>query len=207
MALFIGIFRKSSAQQSTPINPPPPEPAPPVVAPPIPVTPAPPVVVTPAPPIVVPGIIHHFIQSKWWDNSYRVTQGYGCTDFSFEGHNPFHPECEYFHEGIDFALPCGTPVYAGSYCTVAMIDAPGYGPPGNSAVIQIHFKTHDIWIYHMHDYVVKPGQHLVPGQLIGHSGTRGYSTGCHLHFEVRPMNATYRHSVNPTAWLMSPEIA
>ncbi len=53
----------------------------------------------------------------------------------------------------------------------------------------------------MKAYAVKAGDHLKAGQVIGWSGTRGYSTGCHLHFEVRPSGAPYRGSVNPAKFL------
>lgn len=136
-------------------------------------------------------------QSAWWAGVYRVTQGYGCTSFAFEGHNPHHPECAYWHDGIDYALPCRTPIVAGRACVVEAIDPPGYGPVGDSAAIRLGVGSLDVWLYHMNDYAVHVGQRLVAGQLIGHSGTRGYSTGCHLHFEVRPNGAPYRVDVNP----------
>lgn len=197
--LFLGIFLKQ-AMQSTPIvNPP---------SPPMPIQPVPTPPTSPPPtPIGHPGPApaHGGSQSKWWDARYNVTQDYGCTDFASEGHNPFHPECAYFHEGIDFGMPCGTPIYAGVSCAVLAIDPPGYGPAGNSAAIAIQVGRHTLWLYHMHDYAVKVNQFLPTGTLIGHSGTRGYSTGCHLHFEVRPNGAPYRHSVDPHFMLLHPE--
>jgi murein DD-endopeptidase MepM/ murein hydrolase activator NlpD len=118
-----------------------------------------------------------------------------------EGHSPHHPECQYFHEGIDFALPCGTPIYAGHPCKVFGIDMPGYGPPGNSAVIWLAIYPqvqYDVWLYHMERYVVRQNDMLKAGDLIGYSGTRGWSTGCHIHFEVRKHNGAYRESIDPS---------
>ena len=199
--LFLGIFAKQGKQlgQIQDVIPPPLPIAPVDVSPPIP-TPAPEGHPGPAPQ-------HGGSQSLWWDSRYNVTQDYGCTDFAEEGHNPFHPECAYFHEGIDFGMPCGTPIYAGISCAVLAIDPPGYGPPGDSAAIAIQVLHHTLWLYHMHDYTVKVGQFLPKGTLIGHSGTRGYSTGCHIHFEVRPNGAPYRHSVDPHFMLLHPEQA
>ena len=41
------------------------------------------------------------------------------------------------------------------------------------------------------------GQHVDVGQVIGLSGTTGYSTGCHLHFELL-VNADF---VDPMPWM------
>lgn len=198
MSRFIlGLFAKPAQEiplpPVSPSNLPPVQPGPPIPpGPPAQPIPPPPVPIHPPPPHVA---LH------WWHGSYPITQGYGCTDFALEGHNPHHPECAYFHEGIDFALPCGTPIYARDRVLIAAVDPPGYGPPGNSAAIQMHDGAHDIWLYHMNSYVVRVGEWVSPGALIGYSGTRGYSTGCHIHFEVRLNNAPYRSSVNPSAWL------
>lgn len=216
--LFLGIFAKQQipAAASHPIEPPTPiitpiEPYP--IPVPAPVTTPPVVSVSgsiPAPPTQVNSLTGHYIipsghgpQSSWWDGTYRITQDWGCTDYAPEGHNPFHPECKYWHEGIDYALPCGTKVFAGSYVSVIAIDPPGWG----GAAIQLRLSNWDIWLMHMNDYAVRVGQKLNPGDLIGHSGTRGNSTGCHLHFEVNPANGIYRKSVNPVPMVFFPSKA
>ena len=43
------------------------------------------------------------------------------------------------------------------------------------------------------DIVIKAGDLVEKGQLIGHVGTTGYSTGCHLHFQAMVKN----QSINP----------
>jgi murein DD-endopeptidase MepM/ murein hydrolase activator NlpD len=154
-------------------------------------------------------------QTAWWYGAYDVSQPYGCTAFPAEGFNRNHPECPYFHEGIDFKLPCGTSVYAGRRLSVVEIDPPGYGPPGNAAALHLHdledhidrqgaHESWDIWLYHMASYDVRVGQVLERNTFLGLSGTRGYSTGCHLHFEVRPQGALYRSSVDPRFLLFAP---
>ncbi len=164
-----------------------------------------PVGFTPTPQAVA---LLHGPQTVWWDNAYPVSQPYGCTSFPVEGHNPHHNECPYFHEGIDFALPCGTPLYAGRQVWVVEIDPPGYGPPGNSAALHLRDMEDspdwDIWLYHMADYAVSPKQLVGRNVLLGHSGTRGISTGCHVHFEVRPAGAPYRLSRDPRFLLFAP---
>lgn len=195
------------AHQSEPItNPSPPtvkeQPAP---APPVAVAPPPPVPVQPPKPLPKPKPV----QSKWWRGTFNRTQGYGCTSLAMEGHNPNHPECAFFHEGEDFALPCGTPIYAGCDVHVLAVDPAGYGRyqdvkgvwHGENAALHLGAVTHDIWLYHMARYAVKAGDHVRAGSILGWSGTRGFSTGCHIHFEVRPVGGGYRHSVNPASFL------
>lgn len=172
----------------------PPVALPPPKAPPTPPVAKPPVVASPKPKPVVSTVGP---QSLWWKGRYPITQPWGCTSFATEGHNPNHPECAYFHEGIDFGLPCGTPLYAPIPLHVASIDKPGWG----GASLELGDYDQTIWLMHMHDYAVKVGDHVHPGQLLGHSGTRGNSTGCHLHFMVIPAGKGYRQSINPAKFL------
>jgi murein DD-endopeptidase MepM/ murein hydrolase activator NlpD len=45
---------------------------------------------------------------------------------------------------------------------------------------------------HLARYVVRPGEPVTRGQIVGHAGSTGRSTGTHLHYEVwidgRPVN-------------------
>ena len=44
---------------------------------------------------------------------------------------------------------------------------------------------------HLSKVVVEPGQYLTKGQYIGNVGSTGYSTGPHLHFELRKDGVKY----------------
>ena len=63
---------------------------------------------------------------------------------------------------------------------------------GNLIVID-HGSGYETWYAHLKDFSVQNGQQVSKGQTIGHVGNTGYSTGPHLHFEVRLNNK----SVNP----------
>jgi len=197
--LFIGIFAR---KQEAPPSPAPPAPVPtppPLPTPtPIPIPPAP----VPPPPTPQPAP-SPFTQSQWWHGAYRVTQDWGCTDLALEGRNPFHPECPYFHEGIDYALPMQTPIYAGYEIYVWAKDVPGYLGANALQLCVGPGPTcdHDVWLYHMDEVVLEQGKVYPKGTLIGYSGARGQVTGPHIHFEVRPHGLAYRHSVNPLPWV------
>ena len=182
------------------------QPAPPLPVPP-PVPPIPPPVPPPIPPPIAP--TGHGPQSPWWDGTYAITQGYGCTHLPFELHNPHHPECDFWHDGVDFALPCGTPIYAGGEYQIASVDDPsevtdfGVAALGMIQLLPDGDRTgYGVWLLHMNDYVVSEGQRVHRGDLLGHSGTRGNSTGCHLHFGAYPYGGHYFDSINPQPWIV-----
>ncbi len=111
----------------------------------------------------------------------------------------FHPILLFWklHTGTDFGIDCGTPVYATAAGTV--IFAGWGGGDGNRIMIDhgIHRGVDLVTTYnHLSSFVVRGGA-VSRGQLIGYSGTTGYSTGCHLHFETLE-DGRY---VNPRTWI------
>lgn len=94
------------------------------------------------------------------------------------------------HAGIDYAIACGTEVTASNAGKVEV--AQFLILTGNTVVIDhgLGLKT---YYEHMDDLQVKAGDIVAQDQLIGHVGTTGYSTGCHLHFQAMVMG----QSINP----------
>jgi murein DD-endopeptidase MepM/ murein hydrolase activator NlpD len=87
------------------------------------------------------------------------------------------------HAGIDIAVPTGTPIKAADDGTVVWVGWDGnYG-----RCIRIdHGGGHIVTLYaHLSGYTVEEGDTVHRGDVIGYSGNTGYSTGPHLHFEVR----------------------
>ena len=114
----------------------------------------------------------------------------------------FHPVLRIWrlHAGIDFAAPCGSPVYAAAAGDVIMTSTVGQsGGYGNRLVID-HGLQRGVDLTttynHLTSFVVTGG-HVARGQLVAYSGTTGLSTGCHLHFETRQDGTP----VNPRLWL------
>lgn len=85
------------------------------------------------------------------------------------------------HDGMDFASPTGTPVYATGDGKV--VEAGWNGAYGNSIDIS-HGYSYKTRYAHLSEVAVKPGQEVHRGDLIGKVGSTGKSTGSHLHYEV-----------------------
>ena len=99
-----------------------------------------------------------------------------------------------FHTGIDIGVPYGTPIHAADGGTV--IFAGWNVAYGNMTVID-HGGGFSTMYAHQSKQIVGVGDHVTQGQIIGYIGTTGWSTGPHLHFEIR-MNGT---PVNPMKYL------
>ena len=86
------------------------------------------------------------------------------------------------HEGIDIAVPPGTPVVASKGGTV--IVAGWIGGYGNLVVVD-HGGGLSTAYGHNSGFAVGVGQAVAQGQIVAYSGSTGNSTGPHVHFEVR----------------------
>ncbi len=86
------------------------------------------------------------------------------------------------HEGIDIAVPAGTPIRAADGGTVVLAGwTDGYG---NYTCIQ-HTSTMSTCYGHQSSYATSSGATVSQGQVIGYVGCTGHCFGDHLHFEVR----------------------
>lgn len=104
----------------------------------------------------------------------RVTSGFGMR---------MHPLLGYtrMHQGVDFGVPVGTPVYAAGDGVVEQAAwNGGYGR-------WVKLRHNGVWetgYGHLSGWVVHPGERVQQGQVIGYTGSSGESTGPHLHYEV-----------------------
>jgi murein DD-endopeptidase MepM/ murein hydrolase activator NlpD len=87
------------------------------------------------------------------------------------------------HDGLDFPVPYGTRVGAAGRGTT-IYAAYNYGGYGNLVVIQ-HRLGYTTWYAHLSEITSWVGEQVSGGTRIGYVGSTGYSTGPHLHFEVR----------------------
>lgn len=109
-------------------------------------------------------------------------------------YNRFHPILKRHqpHLGIDFAAPLGTPVR--SIGSGKVIWAGNKGPNGKMIKIQ-HNEIYTSYYLHLSRFArgIKRGTRVRQGQIIGHVGSTGLSTGPHLDFRLAK-NGTY---INP----------
>ncbi|HUY41773.1 MAG TPA: peptidoglycan DD-metalloendopeptidase family protein [Candidatus Dormibacteraeota bacterium] len=110
-----------------------------------------------------------------WPVTGPITSPFGWRSNPFGGGPDFHP-------GLDIAVPVGTTVTAAAAGTVIM--AQWYGGYGNYILIDNgnHYST---GYGHLSAFYVSAGQVVQRGQAIAASGNTGYSTGPHVHFEIR----------------------
>ena len=124
-----------------------------------------------------------------------ITQGFGCSTFYLE---PYDASCPYphrIHTGIDIAGPYHSAVVAADTGIIYLYPwSTGYG----NYIIIFHGNGYSTHYGHLAGFAnVQSGQIIARGDLIGYEGSTGWSTGPHLHFEVRTNN-NYR---NPCIWL------
>ena len=128
----------------------------------------------------------------------------------------FFPETDIIHTGIDITAKLGTPVIAAAPGTVVWA---GYGlyagsydeedPYGMAVTIEHDFGYKDknlLTVYgHMDRIDVEKGQRVETGTQLGIVGNTGFTTGPHLHFEVRYETNSYFRTRNPELWLSPPQ--
>lgn len=104
-----------------------------------------------------------------------LTSGFGNRISPISGTMRLHP-------GIDIGSDSGTPVVAAANGEVVQA---GYMGGYGYAVIIYHGGGFSTVYGHLSKFAVSTGQKVQRNQIIGYVGSTGYSTGPHLHFEVR----------------------
>jgi len=108
----------------------------------------------------------------------------------------FHPilKARKLHTGIDIGAPTGAKIIAADGGTV--IYSGWLGAYGNAIIID-HGAGMSTLYGHQSQLLAREGDTVAKGQIIGRVGSTGWSTGAHLHFEIR-RNGT---PVNPSTYL------
>jgi murein DD-endopeptidase MepM/ murein hydrolase activator NlpD len=101
--------------------------------------------------------------------------------------------------GADLAAPEGTPVVAAFSGRVEIAGwLGGYG----LIVVISHGDTHETRYAHLSEVLVKPGQEIKQGNVIGLVGSTGMATGPHLHFEIWQKMQEGLVAIDPTPQLI-----
>ena len=108
------------------------------------------------------------------------------------------------HDGIDFDLPQGTPIFASDTGLVVLA---GGGDYGKTVVIEHDWGRS--YYGHLSEVQVVLGQKVSKGDKLALSGNTGLSTGAHLHFSIKPnlndrLNGYYG-KINPLPYLQIPQ--
>jgi murein DD-endopeptidase MepM/ murein hydrolase activator NlpD len=115
-----------------------------------------------------------------------LTQPFGPSDLTGE---PRMFGYAHFHTGVDLAISQGTPIQAAEAGQVVQAagqtDSLGF-LVGYGNLVRVQANSGRVDFYgHMVAFAVQRGDVVQPGQVIGYVGSTGYSTGPHVHFEVR----------------------
>ena len=120
--------------------------------------------------------------------TYPLPSGYRYVTSKFGYRN--HPVTGVYklHTGVDISAPNGTAIYAAQSGTVIIA---GYSSAWGNYVVINHGGGVTTLYAHMSKILTTKGATVSAGQQIGKVGSTGYSTGNHLHFEVR-QNGSYQ---------------
>ena len=108
-----------------------------------------------------------------------------------------------FHKGIDIRAKLGTPVRSvrKGKVSFASEDTQGGGGLMVDVVTDALGEKFIARYAHLHKILVKKGDTVKPGQVIGTVGSTGFSTGPHLHFEILTITKDGRIEYhNPSSW-------
>lgn len=114
--------------------------------------------------------------SLWPTDSTWVSSSFGSR------RNPFDGYSADYHPGIDIAANYGEPIYA---TASGYVEHAGWYYGYGKYVRLNHDYGYESCYGHMSSIAVSSGTYVKKGQVIGYVGSTGYSTGPHLHFEVK----------------------
>ncbi|MEK7169440.1 MAG: peptidoglycan DD-metalloendopeptidase family protein [Patescibacteria group bacterium] len=131
-----------------------------------------------------------------------LTQYYGPTKFAERAYKTG------FHTGVDFSSTIGTPVFATADGKISRVDNNDRGTSrwnryqyGRYILVE-HPNNLTSLYAHLSRAIVKAGDIVKEGDLIGYSGNSGFATGPHLHFGIYWTPSIQLKPVKPAAGLV-----
>ena len=109
-----------------------------------------------------------------WPALGALSSGFGTRTDPFTAASSLHP-------GLDLDVELGDPVHA---TADGVVLESRYHPEYGNVVTVAHGFGIETRYAHLQRSVVRPGTSVTRGQLVGHAGSTGRSTGTHLHYEV-----------------------
>lgn len=135
---------------------------------------------------------------KFWNGPFlRPNSGYVSTIFGVQRYYNGEFAEDYYHRGVDYAAPTGSPVVAPAAGRISLVgkEANGFELHGNTIGLDHGQGILSIFI-HLHTIKVQEGEMVKAGQVIGTVGSTGTSTGPHLHWGLY-VNGV---AVDPVPW-------
>ena len=138
-------------------------------------------------------VVHKGVKNPYYDGvtflSRPVEGGYISSYYGEERVNSYH-------KGLDIAKNLGEDIIA-SFDGKVIFAGYNDGGYGNLVIVQ-HSDDMKTYYAHLSEIYVSPNQEVKKGEIIGAVGSTGYSTGPHLHFELRINDAP----VNPLNYIV-----
>ena len=108
------------------------------------------------------------------ENSPEISSPYGYRKDPFTNRRAFH-------HGVDIAVPSNTDVLSSASGTIIKT---AYDRVGGNYIIIDHNNKYKTYYGHLSRILLKKGELVKKGQVIGKSGNTGRSTGPHIHYQV-----------------------
>jgi len=142
---------------------------------------------------LIPPIAEQASPSTW-----LLGQPYGNTRGAFRNADRWYSAGQGLHFGIDFSVPCGTPLVAVADGQVMFVDDFGFGSRPHNIIIQhpqLGFSS--LYGHLLQTSDIPAGTWVTQGQVIGLSGDPDETcvSRPHLHYELRSLD--YRTAINP----------
>jgi len=130
----------------------------------------------------------------------RPTEGPVTTVFGVQRYYNGHFAHNYYHRGVDYGAPEGTPVMAPNAGRVVLVgrERDGFEFHGNCVGVDHGQGVVSIFM-HLHDIAVREGEEVRPGMYLGSVGETGIATGPHLHWGL----SVHGLSVDPAPWMVA----
>ncbi len=140
-------------------------------------------------------------ESPWFKGTHRIMVPYGCSAAPYYSPDPRCRDRRGFHHGIDLAMACGTPLYAGRAFRV--VSNRSLGPAYGEHPLRLRNRKlgWDVVIGHARRVYVREGQVVRRGTMFARASDSGAPDGCHLHFEQRAVGGGLSTAVRPRALL------